>query len=120
MRRWWCANARWGKASRKPPFRLRQTGIVAPLALDGPITGSPITGAAVRAYIEQFPAPALAPGDVVVPENLAAHKVAGVGRAIAARGTSFVYLPPYSPDLNSTEPLFGWSRSVATSSRRAE
>ena len=80
---------------------LRQTGIVAPLVLDGPMTGT-----AFRAYVEQFLAPALAPGDVVVLDNLAAHKVDGVRQAIAAAGASILYLPPYSPDLNPIEQLF--------------
>lgn len=48
---------------------LRQTGLVAPLVLDGPMTG-----AAFKAYIEQFLAPTLRPGDVVILDNLAAHK----------------------------------------------
>ena len=51
-------------------------------------------------------APALAPGDVVVMDNLAAHKVDGVRQAIAAAGASILYLPPYSPDLNPIEQLF--------------
>jgi transposase len=80
---------------------LRQTGVVAPLVLDGPMTGT-----AFRAYVEQFLAPTLAPGDVVVLDNLAAHKVAGVRQAIAAAGASILYLPPYSPDLNPIEQLF--------------
>jgi transposase len=80
---------------------LRQSGIVAPLVLDGPMTGP-----AFRAYVEQFLAPALAPGDVVVLDNLAAHKVEGVRQAIAAAGASVLYLPPYSPDLNPIEQLF--------------
>jgi transposase len=80
---------------------LRQAGIIAPLVLDGPMTG--IT---FRAYVEQFLAPALAPGDVVVLDNLAAHKVDGVRQAIAAAGASILYLPPYSPDLNPIEQLF--------------
>jgi transposase len=80
---------------------LRQSGIIAPLVLDGPMTGT-----AFRAYVEQFLAPALAPGDVVVLDNLAAHKVAGVREAIAAAGASILYLPPYSPDLNPIEQLF--------------
>ena len=73
---------------------LRQSGIVAPLVLDGPMTG-----VAFRAYVEQFLAPALEPGDVVVLDNLAAHRVDGVRQAIAAAGASLLYLPPYSPDL---------------------
>ena len=51
-------------------------------------------------------APALEPGDVVVLDNLAAHKVEGVRQAIAAAGASLLYLPPYSPDLNPIEQLF--------------
>ena len=65
-----------------------------------------MTGLAFRAYVEQCLAPALAPGDVVVLDNLAAHKVDGVRQAIAAAGASILYLPPYSPDLNPIEPLF--------------
>jgi transposase len=80
---------------------LRQSGVIAPLVLDGPMTGR-----AFRAYVEQFLAPALAPGDVVVLDNLAAHKVAGVRQALAVAGTSLLYLPPYSPDLNPIEQLF--------------
>jgi transposase len=80
---------------------LRQTGILAPLVLDGPMTGI-----AFRAYVEQSLAPALEPGDVVVLDNLAAHKVDGVRQAITAAGASVLYLPPYSPDLNPIEQLF--------------
>ena len=81
---------------------LRGTGAVAaPLVLDGPMTG-----AVFLAYVEQFLAPALSPGDVVVLDNLAAHKVAGVREAIAAAGASILYLPPYSPDLNPIEQAF--------------
>ena len=57
--------------------------MVAPLVLDGAMTGP-----AFRAYVEQFLAPELAPGDVVVVDNLAAHKVHGVRQALAAAGAS--------------------------------
>jgi transposase len=80
---------------------LRQAGIVAPLVLDGPMTGT-----AFRAYVEQLLAPALRTGDVVMLGNLAPHKVDGVRQAIAAAGDSILYLPPYSPDLNPIEQLF--------------
>jgi transposase len=63
-------------------------------------------GEVFRAYVEQMLAPALKPGDVVVLDNLAAHKVAGVQDAIRAVGASLLYLPPYSPDLNPIEQLF--------------
>jgi transposase len=80
---------------------LRSTGFVAPLVLDGPMTGE-----AFRAYVEQALAPVLGPGDVVAMDNLAAHKVAGVREAIQAAGASILYLPPYSPDLNPIEQAF--------------
>lgn len=80
---------------------LRSTGLVAPLVLDGPINGP-----AFLAYVEQFLAPTLRPGDVVVMDNLSAHKVAGVTEAIRRVGASVLYLPPYSPDLNPIEQAF--------------
>ena len=80
---------------------LRSTGLIAPLVLDGPMTGE-----AFLAYVRQFLAPELRPGDVVVMDNLAAHKVAGVREAIAAAGANVLYLPPYSPDLNPIEQVF--------------
>lgn len=80
---------------------LRSTGIIAPLVIDGPMTGETF-----RAYVEQVLAPALSPGDVVVMDNLAAHKVTGVREAVAAVGASILYLPPYSPDLDPIEQMF--------------
>ena len=80
---------------------LRSTGLVAPLVLDGPMNGS-----AFLAYVLQFLAPTLRSGDVVVMDNLSAHKVAGVEDAIRATGASLLYLPPYSPDLNPIEQVF--------------
>ena len=80
---------------------LRSSGVIAPLVLDGPMTGE-----VFKAYVEQMLAPSLSPGDVVVMDNLAAHKVAGVREAIRAVGASVLYLPPYSPDLNPIEQLF--------------
>ena len=80
---------------------LRSTGIVAPLVLDGPMTGE-----AFRVYVGEVLVPALSPEDVVVLDNLPAHKVAGVRSAIEAAGASTLYLPPYSPDLNPIEQAF--------------
>jgi transposase len=75
--------------------------LIAPLVLDGPIDGE-----SFRAYVEQFLAPALRPGQIVVMDNLASHKVAGVREAIEAVGARVLYLPRYSPDLNPIEQLF--------------
>ena len=80
---------------------LRSTGIIAPLVLDGPMTG-----AAFLAYVRQFLAPELKPGDVVVMDNLDSHKGAAVRKAIEAAGASLLYLPPYSPDFNPIEHAF--------------
>ncbi len=75
--------------------------------LDGPTTG-----AAFRAYAEQFLAPTLKPGDVVVMDNLSAHKVAGIRQAIESVGASVLYLPPYSPDLKPIEQLFAKIKAI--------
>ncbi len=80
---------------------LRQDRIVAPLVLDGAINGR-----AFLAWVEQFLAPTLKPGDIVVADNLASHKVAGVRQAIEARQASMMFLPAYSPDLNPIEQVF--------------
>ena len=59
-----------------------------------------------KSRVEQMLAPALVPGDIVVMDNLPAHKVVGVRAAIQARGAELRYLPPYSPDLNPIEQAF--------------
>jgi transposase len=74
---------------------LTAHGFIAPYVTDGAMNG-----AIFRAWIEQMLAPALRPGDLVIMDNLAAHKVAGVREAIEAQGAELRYLPPYSPDLN--------------------
>ena len=58
------------------------------------------------AYLEQVLGPQLQSGDVVVMDNLAAHKVAGVRESIQGRGAELLYLPPYSPDFNPIEPCW--------------
>ena len=80
---------------------LRSTALTAPCVIDGPMNGS-----AFLAYIEQILAPSLKSGDIVVMDNLSAHKVPGVRDAIEAAGARLFYLPPYSPDLNPIEQLF--------------
>lgn len=80
---------------------LRCDGLTAPFVLDGPINGEWFT-----AYVEQVLAPTLMPGDIVVMDNLASHKVKGVRQIIEKRGATLTYLPPYSPDLNPIEQAF--------------
>jgi transposase len=80
---------------------LSTRGLHAPLVLDGPLNG-----AAFRAWVEQFLVPELRPSDLVVMDNLACHKVAGVQAAIEQAGATVKYLPPYSPDYNPIEQVF--------------
>ena len=80
---------------------LRVSGLTAPLVVDGAING-----AIFKAWIEQQLVPTLRRGDLVVMDNLASHKVAGVRQAIEQAGAEVAYLPPYSPDLNPIETVF--------------
>ncbi|MER8948817.1 IS630 family transposase [Mesorhizobium sp. M0959] len=80
---------------------LRLTGMTAPFVYDGAMNGN-----VFLAYVEQVLVPTLSEGDVVVMDNLPAHKAAGVRDAIEAAGASLLYLPPYSPDFNPIENAF--------------
>jgi transposase len=80
---------------------LRYDGLTAPFVIDGPINGDWFL-----IYIEQVLAPTLSEGDIVIVDNLASHKVAGIREAIESRGARLLYLPPYSPDLNPIEQVF--------------
>jgi transposase len=79
---------------------LRLSGMTAPMLLDGPMNG-----AAFLAYVEQVLAPELRPGDIVIMDNLPAHKISGAREAIEA-GARPLFLPPYSPDFNPIEMAF--------------
>ncbi len=76
---------------------LRRGGLDAPMVLDGPMTGE-----AFLAYVEQVLIPTLRPDDIVVMDNLPAHKIAAIARA----GAQLFLLPPYSPDMNPIEMAF--------------
>ena len=80
---------------------LRLTGMMAPMVLDGPMNRS-----AFVAYVQQVLVPELEPGDVVILDNLPAHKGREVREAIEEAGPSLLYLPPYSPDFNPIENAF--------------
>ena len=62
-----------------------------------------VDAGAFCAFVEQCLAPRLRPGQVVVMDNLAAHKSPRVAELVGAAGARVVYLPPYSPDLNPIE-----------------
>ena len=80
---------------------LRLEGMTAPMVLDGAMYGE-----AFLAYVEQVLGPTLLPGDIVVMDNLPAHKPTAVRRAIEATGAELRFLPPYSPDFNPIEMAF--------------
>ena len=80
---------------------LRLSGLTAPMLLDGPMNGE-----AFLAYVEQALAPTLAQGDIVVMDNLSAHKPDGIRQAIERAGAALLFLPPYSPDFNPIEQAF--------------
>jgi transposase len=80
---------------------LRHDRIDAPWVIDGPINGE-----LFGLYIDKVLAPTLAPGDVVVLDNLGSHKGKAARAAVRARGAHLIFLPPYSPDLNPIEQVF--------------
>ena len=93
------AALRW---DRIPRVRLcRPEDRLAPCVLD-----QPINGVTFLAWVEQFLAPTLSPGDVVILDNLASHKRPAVRQAIRSAGAKLLFLPPYSPDLNPIEQVF--------------
>ncbi len=80
---------------------LRCDDMIAPWVLDGPMNR-----AAFDTYIETQLAPCLAPGDVVILDNLSAHKSRKSQNLLKAQGNWLLFLPPYSPDLNPIEMAF--------------
>jgi transposase len=91
---------------------LSLEGLDAVMTVDGATDGD-----VFRAYVEQVLGPTLVVGDVVIMDNLSAHKVAGVREAIETRGAQVIYLPPYSPDLAPIK--LCWSK-VKTALRKAK
>jgi transposase len=84
---------------------LRHSGITAPFVLDGSMTGE-----IFLAYVEQFLAPTLMRKDIVILDNLSAHKAPGIREAIEAVGATLRYLPQYrrlGRSLPFLEALFG-------------
>ena len=91
---------------------LRVTGLTAPAVFDGPIAG-----ASFLAYIEQVLMPTLAPGDIVIMDNLSCHKSPAGRRAIEAVGAHLWFLPKYSPDLNPIELAFATLKAILRKAR---
>lgn len=82
---------------------LSCSGLEALMTVEGATDGE-----VFRAYVRQVLRPILRPGDIVVMDNLGAHKVSGIREAIEQCGAQLLYLPPYSPDLSPIE--LCWSK----------
>ena len=86
------------------------TTLIAALGIDGvrcsTVVDGAVNGDVFTAFVEQVLVPQLAPGDVVVMDNLSSHKVKRVRELIERTGAELRYLPPYSPDLNPIEMAF--------------
>jgi transposase len=92
---------------------LSPQGLSAPMSIEGPVDAT-----VFRLYVERVLGPTLSPGDIVVMDNLAVHKVAGIAERIQAYGARVEYLPPYSPDFNPIEQA--WSKlTTALRQRKA-
>jgi transposase len=104
-----------------PRNTRKNTTLIASMTTNGMgpamlITGAPDT-VAFEVYVAQFLAPTLLPGQVVVLDNLSAHKSPRVREVIEARGCTVWFLPAYSPDLSPIEEAFSKLKAVL---RRAE
>ena len=107
----------WGRAERgqriseaTPQGHWKVLTILGALSLRGVVAAMTIESATdgdvFLAYLEQALCPKLQAGDVVVMDNLSAHKVPGVRQLIEVSGAKLLYLPPYSPDFNPIENMF--------------
>jgi transposase len=85
---------------------IRREGVAASLLFAGATDE-----AAFRTYVEGVLIPALRPGDIVVLDNLPAHRAKGVARRLRQAGAGVWYLPPYSPDYNPIEKI--WAKVKA-------
>ena len=81
--------------------RLRNDGLIAPWVIDQPMNRQ-----IFDTYVETQLAPPLQPGDVVILDNLPSHKSPKAEAILKQRGAWFLFLPPYSPDLNPIEMAF--------------
>ena len=82
---------------------LTTQGLLASMTVE-----SPTDGDVFLAYLDEVLCPCLRPGQIVIADNLSAHKVDGVRERIETAGATLLYLPPYSPDFNPIEKA--WSK----------
>jgi transposase len=98
-----------------PQAHWSTTTLLSAMRLDGAVAAVTVPGATdgdvFTTYVQQALVPELRPGDIVVMDNLAPHKLASILPALAAAGAEVRYLPPYSPDFNPIEKM--WSKIKA-------
>ncbi len=92
------------------PIPFRRSGLVATALFDGATNGPRF-----RTYVNETLVPTPRPGDTVILDNLASHKVAGVREAVEAAGARLLYLPPYNPDFNPIERAFAKLKALLRS-----
>lgn len=85
---------------------IRADGSTVPVILSGALNREKF-----KEYLRESLLPTLKPGDIVIADNLRAHKGDGISELIASVGATMIYLPPYSPDLNPIEQM--WSKIKA-------
>ena len=109
----------WAKKGERaycsvPRNRGPNTTLLSSMTLEGMGTSLAVEGATNRevfeTYVQRVLAPTLRPGQVVVMDNLTAHKGDRVKELIEERGCELLYLPPYSPDFNPIEEAFSFSK----------
>jgi transposase len=89
---------------------LGASGLEALMTVDGATDGE-----VFRVYVRRVLCPSLKRGEIVVMDNLGAHKVSGIREAIESRGAKLIYLPPYSPDLSPIERCWSKIKTVLRS-----
>jgi transposase len=110
----WCGRCLGGQrlVASIPQGHYQTSTLIAAIRLKGPcapwLFEGPMNGEMFLAWVRQGLVPGLQKDDRVIMDNLATHKIAGVGQAIEAVGAHLVYLPPYSPDFNPIENM--WSK----------
>ncbi len=98
------------------PARGRRISLIGAIALDGcralrRVEGY-VDGDEFISFLREDLGPHLNPGDIVIMDGPSIHKVAGVAEALAERGASALYLPPYSPELNPIEMAWAWIKNL--------
>ena len=98
-----------------PDVRFQRLSILSTVKLDGTqipfVFNGTLNSELFKKYVEDFLAPTLLSGDILIMDNLSAHKAKGVLDSITERGVITLFLPTYSPDFNPIEML--WSKMKA-------